>query len=138
MAATEDPDRRAEEARASLLARVEELGHRLQDAKEKLDISAHIAAHPRAAVGIAFALGALLGIPGKRSKPPALPTEAAEARAGLVGAAVATIGALVFQLAKSIAFHQLSEQARDWWDRRRTEAEVEASRTRSAEAFLEH
>ena len=136
MDTTQDPDRRVEEARESLLARVEELGRRLHDAKEKLDIPAHIAAHPRLAVGIAFALGALLGFPGKRTKS-RLAVEQAQVRSGLLGAAVATIGSLAFQLAKSVAFHQLSEQAKTWWDAQHG-MQAEASRTRDVESFLEH
>lgn len=131
----DDPDRRVEEARESLLARVEELGRRLQGAKEKLDIPAHISAHPRLAVGIAFLAGALLGFPGKRSKS-SMPDKA-EVKSGLVGAAMATLGSLAFALAKNVAFHHLSGQAKNWWDRKYA-MEADASRTRDVESFLEH
>ena len=143
METTQDPDRRVEEARASLLAHVEELGRRIQAAKDKLDIRAHIAAHPRLAVGIAFAVGALLGFPGKRSssssessKSSAVPTKG-EVKSGLMGAAMATLGSLAFQLAKSVAFHQLSGQAKTWWDKNYGMQDA-ASRTRDVESFLEH
>jgi hypothetical protein len=131
----EDPDRRVEEARESLLARVEELGRRLQDAKDKLDIPAHIAAHPRLAVGIAFAAGALLGFPGKHSKSH-VPGKA-EVKSGLVGAAMAALGSLAFALAKNVAFHHLSGQAKTWWDRKYA-MEADASRTQDVESFLKH
>jgi hypothetical protein len=124
---TQDPDRRVEEARESLLARVEELGKRLQGAKDKLDIPAHIAAHPRLAVGIAFAAGMLLGFPGKRSKS-SNSVGAAEVKGGLVGAAMATLGTLAFALAKNVAFHHLSGEAKNWWDRKYA-MQADASRT---------
>jgi len=146
METTKDPDVRVEEARESMLNRVEELGRRIQGAKAKLDIPAHIAAHPWLAVGIAFAGGALLGLPGKRTKASAVASKG-EVKSGLMGAAIATIGSLAFQLAKSVAFHQLSGEAKNWWDHKygvgsgasglgNTEADV--SRSRDIEAFLEH
>lgn len=125
----DDLDRRVEQARESLAARAEELGRRLHDMKTKLDIKGHIAAHPHAAVGIAFALGALLGFPGRHAKAP-IPGEK-DVKSGLLGAAMATLGTLVFQLAKSVAFHQLSTQAKDWWARGETG-------TQDVETILEH
>jgi|MudIll2142460700_1097286.scaffolds.fasta_scaffold03795_3 hypothetical protein len=81
------------------------------------DLSARIAAHPHLAVGIAFGLGALLGCLRAKS-----PVEEAEVKRGLIGAAMATFGALAFRVAKNVAFHhlssQLSSQARSWWERR--------------------
>lgn len=134
MATIQDPDRRVEQARASLLARVEEIGRRFQDARDKLDIRSKIAAHPWPAVGIAFAAGALLALP-KRRKPKSI--EAAEARGGLIGAGAAALGALVLTLVKNVAMHQLSGYASDWWERRQR-MEAEASQTRDVESFLEH
>ena len=110
----EDPDHRVEVARESLRAHAEELGRRIGDAKEMLDIPAKIAAHPRLAFGIALLAGALLGFPGKRAKA-GIP--GGDAKTGLLGAAMATLGSLAFQLAKNVAVHQLSGQAKDWWDR---------------------
>ncbi|MBA3502399.1 MAG: hypothetical protein M4D80_38965 [Myxococcota bacterium] len=130
---TQDPDRRVDEARESLLARVEELGKRLQGAKEKLDIPAHIAAHPGLAVGIALAAGALLGFPGKRSR--SSTPGAAEVKSGLMGAAMATLGSLVFALAKNVAFDHLRGEAKNWWDRKYA-MESDASRTsRDVDSF---
>lgn len=128
----DDPDRRVEEARESMRMHAEELGRRVADAKEMLDIPAKIAAHPRLAVGIAFAVGAVLGFPGKRAHT-AIPGDAT--KTGLVGAALATIGTLAFQLAKSVAFHHLSQHARAWWDQQN---EIGASQVRETESFLEH
>lgn len=139
MNTAQDPDRRVEEARASLLARVEEIARRVHDAREKLDIRAKIIAHPWPAVGIAFAAGALLALPKRSSK--SRPIRAAEARGevkgGIVGATVAMIGTLAFTLAKNVAMHHLSGMARDWWDQR-SQMEADASRTRDVESFLEH
>ncbi len=134
MDSAEASERRVEQARESLHDRVEELGRRMQDAKDKLDIKAHIAAHPRLAVGIAFAAGVLLAIPGKRVKD-ALPASGADVKSGLLGAMVATIGSIAFQLAKSVAFHQLSGSAKDWWDKNQA-MHAGASNPSDAESFL--
>jgi hypothetical protein len=40
------PDRRVEDAKASLMARVEELARRFKDARDKFDVRAHIETHP--------------------------------------------------------------------------------------------
>jgi hypothetical protein len=53
-------------AKESLMARMEELNRRFQSAKHKLDLEAHIAAHPIASVGVALAAGLLLGSHGAR------------------------------------------------------------------------
>ena len=132
---TENPDRQVADARASLRAHVEELGRRIKDAKQKLDIKAHIAAHPRAAVGIAFAVGALLAFPKKGGKPKE--ANKAEVKGGIAGAIVAAMGTLAFTLVKNVAMHQLSGMASDWWDQRR-EMENGVSRERDIESFLEH
>jgi hypothetical protein len=128
-------EHQVDEARASLRAHVEELGRRIQDAKQKLDIKAHIAAHPRVAVGIAFAVGALLALPKKGGKPKE--ANKAEVRGGLAGAIVAAAGTLAFTLLKNVAMHQLSGMASDWWDRQR-EMERGVSREPDIESFLEH
>lgn len=143
MDTTQDPDRRVEEARESLLARVEELGRRLHDVREKLDIKSKIAAHPWPAVGIALAAGALLAFPsGSSKRSRSRDVQAAEVKSGLIGAAAATLGTLVFTLVKNVAMHQLSGYARDWWERRvqmeGQPMEGQASRTRDVESFLEH
>ena len=143
METTQDPDRRVEEARESLLARVEEIARRVQQARDKLDIRAKIAAHPWPAVGIAFAAGALLALPKRssKSKSKSKSIRAAETKGevkgGLIGAAAATIGTIAFTLIKNVAMHHLSGIAKDWWDQR-SQMEAEASRTRDVESFLEH
>jgi hypothetical protein len=131
----ENPDRKVADARESLREHVEELGRRIQDAKHKLDIKAHIAAHPRIAVGIAFAVGALLALPKKGGKPKE--ANKAEVKGGLAGAIVAAMGTLAFTLVKNVAMHQLSGMASEWWDKRQ-EMERGASGERDIESFLEH
>lgn len=138
-------DRRVEEAKASMFARMEELARRIEDARRKFDVKAHIAAHPRAAVGIAFAIGALLAIPGSGSgRRSSVPAGKAEVKSGLIGALTATIGTLAFGFIKNAAMRELGDVARDWWVRRQAEAggvganEVKASQTRDVESFLEH
>lgn len=136
MQTTQDPDRRVEAARADLLAHVEELARRVQDMRAKLDIKSKIAANPWPAVGIAFAVGALLALP-KRSKK-TRNVQAAEVKGGLIGAGAATLGTLAFTLIKNIAMSHLSGVAKDWWDARQQAMEADASRTRDVESFLEH
>jgi hypothetical protein len=119
-----DADRRVEEARASLLARAEELGRRFRDVRSKLDISARLAEHPRAAVAIAFAAGALLGSLKKRGPK-------TDVRGGVLGTLFAAAGSVAFALAKNLTIHHLSSAARDWM-------QGETSRSPEMESFLEH
>lgn len=136
-----DPERRVEEAKQSMFARMEELGRRLQDAREKVDIKAHIAAHPQLAVGIAFGIGALLALPGSGKKRNKHVADSAEVKSGLIGAAMATLGSLVFSLLKDVAMKQAGGAAFDWWKNRQGAdamgtSEVQASRTRETETFF--
>ena len=135
----QDPDRRVEEARQDLLARVEEIARRVQDARDKIDIRAKIAAHPWPAIGIALAAGVLLALPRSSSKSKSKSIRAAETKGevkgGLIGAAAATIGTLAFTLIKNVAMQHISGMAKDWFDQR---MEADASRTRDVESFLEH
>ena len=104
-----------DEARASLIARIEELGRRFHVAREKLDLPAHIAAHPLASVGAAFVLGALLGL--RRRRPRTTASEPTVERS-LAGAIAAGVGAFALRLAKEIALKQVAESARGWWSTR--------------------
>jgi hypothetical protein len=124
-----DPDH-LDEARASLIARIEELGRRLHAARERLDLPAHIVAHPLAAVGIAFAAGALLGMRRRRPITPGDgPVERSFARVVAAG-----IGALALRVGKEIAFKQAADYARGWWSAR----EAAASREPQMETFFRH
>jgi hypothetical protein len=126
-----DPDRQIEEARASLVAHLGELGRRFRAARERFDVRGQIAERPLASVGAAFALGALLGLRGGGKR---------EDREGGVGHAVgAALVALAVRLVKELAMRGATEAARGWWERRQAEmSEVRTSYDRSVEPFLEH
>ncbi|MDQ3365107.1 MAG: hypothetical protein M3680_06740 [Myxococcota bacterium] len=140
MAHTQDEDRLVEEAKASMFARMEEIGRRVSDARHKLDIKAHIAAHPRAAFGIALGVGLLLGIPGGGKKRSDITVDTETAKNGLMGALVAMLGSLAFKLIKDVAMHQVSGAAKDWWDHREDGAAASEgqSSTRTTDPFVRH
>jgi hypothetical protein len=123
-------EQQIDDARESLVAHIEELGRRFRDVKDKLDIRAHISAHPRAAAAIAFGAGALLAFPRRRAKP-----DAAAVKSGMFGAAMTMLGSLAFTLAKNVAMQHLSGSAKAWWDEH---MERDASRSQDMESFLEH
>jgi hypothetical protein len=132
-----DPDRLIEDARASLVAHLGELGRRFRTARARLDLPAHIAAHPLAAVGGALALGALLGLVAGRKPAPG----DAAAKGGLGRAAAAALGALGVRLAKELAMRGATEAARSWWEGRMREvpaSEIRTSYDPTIEPFLEH
>jgi hypothetical protein len=124
---TAETDRRVDEARESMVARIEELGRRLHNARERLDVQRYIVAHPLIAVGAAFALGAVLGFVGggKRGK-------SADKR-GLGGTLAAAVGTLVMAGLKEIAVHQIRRQFEGGRDR-----EAEASSEPELESFFKH
>jgi hypothetical protein len=114
---TQESDREIEDAKASLMARVEELGRRIQDARHKLDVPAHIAAHPKLAVGVAFALGALFGLAGggkPRAREDNLPGQ--REQRGMGGLVTAVLGALIMRVMKDFALGQVSTAAKEWLD----------------------
>ena len=117
-----------EEARASLIARIEELGRRLHDVRARLDIAAYITAHPLASVGIAAAAGALLGMRRRVRR------EAETVQRGFAGMVAAGVGALALRVAKEIAFKQVADAARGWWSSR----EAGASHEPQMETYFEH
>lgn len=119
---------RLDEARASLIARIEELGRRMHAVRARLDISAHIAAHPLAAVGAAAAVGALLGLRRRAARR----SDAVER--SFAGAVVAGVGALALRVAKEIAFKEVADAARGWWSSR----EAAASHDPQMEMYFEH
>lgn len=113
-----DPERQIEQARASLMAHLGELRRRFKSTREQLDVRARIAAHPLPAVGVAFALGALLGMRGGGKR-----REAGEA--GLGRLVLAALGALGVRLAKELATRRAADAARAWWERRQQAASSE-------------
>ena len=126
-----DPDRQIEEARASLVAHLGELGRRFRAARARFDLPAQIAARPLASVGVALGVGALLGLRGRPRRP--------GGGGGLGRAAAAALGALALRLAKELAMRGATEAARDWWEhhQRASPSEIRTSYDPSIEPFLE-
>jgi hypothetical protein len=132
-----EADRRVERAKASLLARVEVLKHKLGEAKHQLDFKAQIVQHPLPAIGIAFAIGALVAMTGRASAPRAakLPGEHS-----LTGAALGALAAFGLRIARELAIGQLGIAAKQWWVAQGDSAGPAAARARAdeLEPFLEH
>ncbi|HEX3473803.1 MAG TPA: hypothetical protein VHT91_02115 [Kofleriaceae bacterium] len=112
-----EADRRVEQAKASLRARMAVLERRLGDVRDRIDLPAQIRRHPLPAVGIAFALGALVGARGRaagRSPPPVAPVLVARPRT-LGSMALAIVSGLAFQLLRELAIGQLRRTAERYW-----------------------
>lgn len=113
-----EADRRVEQAKASLRARMAVLERRLGDVRDRIDLPAQIRRHPLPAVGIAFALGALVGARGRaagRAAPPAAPVLVARPRT-LGSMAMAIVSGLAFQLLRELAIGQLRRTAERYWN----------------------
>jgi hypothetical protein len=107
-----EADRRVERAKASLRARIAVLERRLGDVRDRIDLPGQIRRHPLPAVGIAFALGALVGGRGRRATArPALPAAPGSRPRTFGGAALAIVSALGFQLLRELAVGQLMRTA---------------------------
>lgn len=139
---TSDPDRQIEDARASLVAHLGELGRRLKVARARLDIPAQIAAHPLAAVGAALVAGALLGLAsGGRRTRASDAGEPRESRGGGLGRAVAAgLGTIALRVAKELALRGATQAARSWIEQheRASASEVRTSYDPNMEQFLRH
>jgi hypothetical protein len=112
-----EADRRVEQAKASLRARMAVLERRLGDVRDRIDLPAQIRRHPLPAVGIAFALGALVGARGRaagRAAPPAAPVLGARPRT-LGSMALTIVSGLAFQLLRELAIGQLRRTAERYW-----------------------
>ena len=131
------PDRRsATDAPASLRERAGDLRHQLSDLRRRIDLEARIRAHPLPAVGIALALGALVGLRRR-----AAPAPEAEIPAGLGGAVTGALTALALRVLKDAALRQLSGAATSWYGKRRDlhgPASTERSGVRDPAAFARH
>jgi hypothetical protein len=139
---TFDPDRQIEDARASLVAHLGELGRRFKVARARLDVPAQIAAHPLVAVGAALAAGALLGLAGggrraraRKPREPRAPNEG-----GLGRAVMAGLGALAIRAAKELALRGAAQAARSLWEQHEqaSASEVRTSYDPHMEPFLRH
>jgi hypothetical protein len=104
----QEADLRAARAKESLLARVEELKHRFTEVKHRFNPQEQIANYPIPAVGLAFALGVIAGLGGRRSMPD-------NTRSSLTGAALAALGTVVLRIVREAAMAQLGRAAHDWW-----------------------
>lgn len=103
-----------EQAKASLRARIAVLERRLGDVRDRIDLPEQIRRHPWPAVGIAFALGALVGGRSHRPAGRAAPANAPRPRT-LGSMAMALASALAFQLLRELAIGQLRSTAERWW-----------------------
>jgi len=135
----EEADRRAERAKASLLARVEVLKQRVTEARHKLDVPAQIARHPWPTLGVAFALGVAAGFGRKGSAS----LEEAPPQRTVGDILLAAAAALGIRIVRDAAIGQISEIARAWWIARSgeqagaTTSEVEVGQRGDLEPFLE-
>jgi hypothetical protein len=112
-----EADRRVEQAKASLRARIAVLERRLGDVRDRIDLPEQVRRHPLPAVGIAFALGALVGGRGRaagRATPPAAPALAPRPRT-LGSMARAVVSGLAFELLRELAIGRLRRAAERWW-----------------------
>lgn len=111
-----ETDRHIEEAKASMTARMEEIGRRLADVRHKVDIKAHIAAHPLPAAGIAFVVGMALGfVPGKKKQVEIEKEDVQRSVGGIIGGMIMT---LALRIAKDMLLRRVSSSAQTWWDER--------------------
>jgi hypothetical protein len=141
MSANESPDptvaeadRRVERAKASLLARVEVLKHKLGDARNQIDLRAQIAKHPLPAIGIAFGLGVFAAMRGGSRAEPREPGEHS-----LTGAALGALAAFGLRLARDFAIGELGQAAKRWWVEQHdgSRSDVQSSLGPDLEPFLE-
>ena len=112
-----EADRRVEQAKASLRARLAILERRIGDVRDRIDLPEQIRRHPLPAVGIAFALGALVGGRGRRRAALAAPAFTSRPRT-LGSMALAVVSGLTFQLLRELAIGQLRRTADRWWSER--------------------
>jgi len=106
--AVAEADQRAERAKASLLSRVEQLKHKLGDARHKLDLRSQIAKHPLPAIGIAVVLGAAAASRFRSS------ASGGAVPHSLTGTALAALTALGLRMVREVALGQLGHVAKQW------------------------
>jgi len=118
--AAEAVDRGIERVTASVVARVELLGHKLRDAKRTRDVGSQIAKHALPAVAIAFALGAAAGLRRTGSAGSRAP-----GRHPVRSAAFAALTAFGLRAVRELALARLGEIARQWWAEHGGDAEAD-------------
>lgn len=130
----QEADLRATRAKESLLARVEVLKRRFNDAKHRFNPQEQIARYPIPAVGAAFALGVIAGLTRGRSSS----SSPSEARSSLTGAAFAGLAAVALRAVREVAMTQLAHAAHQWWTAREGASSPETRGSPDVEPFLEH
>lgn len=124
-----EADRRVEQAKASLRARIAVLERRLGDVRDRIDLPEQVRRHPLPAVGIAFALGALVGGRGRaagRATLAAAPAFAPRPRT-LRSMALTVVSGLAFELVRELAIGRLRRTAERWWSEHGEELDEPAS-----------
>jgi len=106
---TRQQDIKVEQAKASIVERIDELGRRARELRHKLEVQRYIVQYPWIATGGAFAVGALLGLLGGRGGK----KDDGSAKKSAIGAA---IGALVTAAIKELVMSQLKHTAKTWID----------------------
>ena len=129
----QEADQRAARAKQSLLARMEMLKQRYNDAKHRFSPSEQIARYPIQAVGAALALGVIAGLGGSRREMPG------EARSSLTRAALAGLAAVALRVVREAALTHVAQAAHNWLaDQERQAGRAPGARTSNVEPFLEH
>ena len=106
---TRQQDIKVEQAKASIVERIDELSRRARELRHKLEVQRYIVQYPWIATGGAFAVGALLGLLGGGGKK----KDDSSAKKSAIGAA---IGALVTAAVKELVMSQLKHTAKTWID----------------------
>src|SRR5262249_42706757 len=89
-----------------LRSRIDLLRRKLDDARDRIDLSGQIRRHPWPAIGIAFALGALAGHGARRRAAREIPERSSGS------AALGAASALALHVLRELALAQLSRTAR--------------------------
>lgn len=113
-----EADRRVEQAKSSLRARFAVLERRIGDVRDRIDLPEQIRRHPLPVVGIAFALGALVGGRGRSAgrAAPSLASALAPRPRTLGSMALAVVSGLAAELLRELAIGQLRRTAERWWN----------------------
>ncbi|MBL0214196.1 MAG: hypothetical protein IPQ07_09935 [Myxococcales bacterium] len=111
VSAIDHAEDRVARARRALSSRIEELGRRVDRAKDTFDVRAQITKHVWPSIGIAVGLGALLGLVGH-------PRQHTTGDRTLGATVLASAGALGWKLLRTYALGQLADSARSWIDER--------------------
>lgn len=124
----------------------EDINARIEGLKERfanLDIEGKIAAHPIAALGVALATGALIGLATGFGRKGSKVDKEVAAKSTIGGAISGAVTALAMRMVKDYALGRLSGAAKTWYSSHNLEgqssqSERGASRDASVERFLEH